>query len=128
MLNVHLYFVKIFGCHVAEHKIQLDTKALSTAILNGKAHPGIYLKFGITSLFAGEPWIGASNALAEQNSVSGNISCITWLQTYGDFAVQFMYLAGNEKREGLIEAWHPKMGTNKLVFANFTNREDSQEN
>ena len=47
MLNVHLYFVKLFGCHIAGNNIPIDITGFSDAIMHGKLHPRVYLKFGV---------------------------------------------------------------------------------
>jgi hypothetical protein len=47
MRHVHLYFVKLFGCHIEALNMALDLKRFSDAILNDAAHPNVYLKFGI---------------------------------------------------------------------------------
>jgi hypothetical protein len=52
MLNVHLYFVKLFGCRVVEAGAPIDSRAFSNAILNGTAHPHLYLRVGRIIPFA----------------------------------------------------------------------------
>jgi hypothetical protein len=124
MLNVHLYFVKLIGCHVVEHNIAVDLNPLSQAILNNHACANIFLKLGIPSGFAGEPWIGASNADAYQNAADGKIARISWLQIYGEFAVQLFYLALGETCDGLIGAWHPRLNTSRFLVADFQDKRD----
>lgn len=46
MRNVHLYFVKLFGCHIAGNPIPLDIGGFADAIMHGRAHPCVYLNFG----------------------------------------------------------------------------------
>ena len=46
MLNVHLYFVKLFGCHIAGNNIPIDITDFADAIMTGKPHPYVYLNFG----------------------------------------------------------------------------------
>jgi len=119
LLNVHLYFVKIAGCHAVEHNIKIDLKVLSQAILNNAICPNIFLKLGVISHFAGSPWIGASNADAYENASSGEIARISWLQAYGDFAVQLFYIAPGETCDGLLGAWHPHQGTSRFEVEDF---------
>ena len=61
MLNVHLYFVKLFGCHIAGNAIPLDIASFANAILHQKAHPCVYVKFGCGRTSAGEPMTGMSD-------------------------------------------------------------------
>ena len=60
MLKVHLYFVKLFGCHIAGNGIPLDITGFADAIMNEKAHSCVYLKFGSGRMFAGMPMTGMS--------------------------------------------------------------------
>jgi hypothetical protein len=122
MLNVHLYYVKILGCHIVEKQIPIDIKSLASAIQQGKAHPNIYLKFGIPDSFAGEPLRGASNALAALDRSNGQVQFFTWIHSPGNIAVNVMYAVEGEKRDGLIGAWHPRLGTNKLAIYDFRDR------
>lgn len=44
MLDVHLFFVKLFGCAIIEHSIQqIDISSFSKAIMYHESHPLIYL-------------------------------------------------------------------------------------
>ena len=51
MRNVHLYFLKLFGCKVEEakangHQVPIDIAQFSSAIMTGRPHPEVYLRFG----------------------------------------------------------------------------------
>jgi hypothetical protein len=46
MLNVHLYFLKLFGCHITAASLPIDIAPFSKATMHGTPHPGVYLKFG----------------------------------------------------------------------------------
>jgi hypothetical protein len=48
MLNVHLYFTKLTGCHLFESGVIFDQTALAHSILTGRPNTYIYLKFGIS--------------------------------------------------------------------------------
>ena len=119
MLNVHLYFVKILGCHIAKKQISIDIKSLASAIEQGKAHPNIYLKFGIPPMFGAEPLMGAQNADAWLDRSSGQVQFLSWIHSPGNIAVNVMYSVEGEKRDSLIGSWHPRLGTNKLVIYDF---------
>lgn len=45
MLDVHLFFVKVFGCAISENNISIDISGFSDAIMHQKAHPLIHLVF-----------------------------------------------------------------------------------
>lgn len=124
MLNMHLYFVKVLGCHIVEEQIPIEIMSFASAIKQGTAHPNIYLKFGIPVSFAGEPLRGASNALAAIDRSNGQVQFFTWICSPGNIAINVMYAVEGEKRDGLIGAWHPRLGTNKLVLHDFRDRKN----
>ena len=110
MLNIHLYFIKLFGCHIATEKIPIELAEFSYSIMNSKAHPNVYLGF----------WrivhsVGMSNVEA-QIAHNGDCAVATWRYEIGNLAVNVMYASPGEKREGLVNAWHPRLATNKLVI------------
>ena len=42
MLNVHLFFVKLFGCRIIDEKIPIDIEGFSSSIINSQAHPCVF--------------------------------------------------------------------------------------
>ena len=46
LLNVHLYFVKFFGCVAHENSAPIDLKPLSQNLLKGKPNHRFFLSFG----------------------------------------------------------------------------------
>lgn len=114
MRNVHLYFVKLFGCHILEAEIPIDVVTFSNAILNEKACPYVYLKFGRSPSMT-----GMSDIEAEMRASDGSCAFATWFYLLEGLAVNVMFAADGEKRDGLIDAWHPRGGTNKLIVADF---------
>ncbi len=117
MLKVHLYFVKLFGCLIAENSIPIDIKGFSQAILNGTAHPKVHLAIspftdGISSGSA-----GYSNLSTDQ--LNGCIVYATWLYTLDRFSVRIMYAEPTEHRKGLIDSWHPSTTKKCLRVSSF---------
>jgi hypothetical protein len=43
MLNVHLYFVKLFGCHIERNGIPLDITGFADAIMSYQAHTPAFI-------------------------------------------------------------------------------------
>jgi len=115
MVDVHLFFVKLFGCHIVTGGIPIDVTGFSRALLNRAHHPGVYLKFG---RFAGTPIVGMSDV---EVCLAPDGSCVfaVWFYEVDRFAVRVMFTADGQQREGLVEAWHPKFGTNKLKIEGF---------
>ncbi len=46
MLEVHLYFIKVFGCIIVENDAPIITSVFADCILNRKAHKQIFIAFG----------------------------------------------------------------------------------
>jgi len=110
MLKIHLYFIKLFGCHIVTAKIPIDLAGFSSSIMNGKSHPNVHLRFCEI-----EQRVGMSNieALIADN---GDCAFATWFYEIENLAVNVMYASPGEKREGLVNSWHPRLATNKLVI------------
>jgi hypothetical protein len=99
MLNLHLFWVKTFGCLIIEGNLPISICGFRDAILNVSPHPELYAKFhaprdmpiGRSDVWTSPPAAGSAR-----------------------FAVNVMYAAPGEKRAGLIGCWHPQ--TKKTVL------------
>ena len=111
MLNVHLYFVKLFGCQIKEGNIAIELQPFSKSILDGKAHPNVYLGFGIMPSL---PVTVAGHSNVEALLLDGKVAYATWLYQLGKFCVEVIYAQDGEKRQGLVDAWNPRLGTKRL--------------
>lgn len=120
MQNVHLFFVKLFGCQIIEsefrlkNKIPIDIKSFSEAILNQRIHPRIYLSFK----YRKQTITIAENSDVHVfiNEATNEVAYATWLYCTGNLVVNIMYALPNEKREGLKSAWHPRLGYKRFTF------------
>jgi len=119
MLKVHLYFVKLFGCHISGNNIPLDITRFSDAITYGKAHPNVYLRFGCGMTFAGKPMTGMSDMWLTPAPPGGSSSFATWFYYVDGLGINVMFATDGERRDGLIGAWHPRHGTTRLTIADF---------
>ena len=117
MLNLHLYFLKLFGCQIAEGGIPIDTKPFAQAILTGKAHDYVYLAFGPTPL--GEVLKMAGGTDVKVAMLDGKCAFATWFYQVGNLSVNLMYAVPGEKREGLVDAWHPRFGCKRIKMKDF---------
>jgi hypothetical protein len=114
MRYVHLYFVKVFGCHIHSLGIPIDLSVFSRAILNDKLHPHVYLRFGCKDE---KDSAGSTDVWTAQ--VDDCCSFATWFYEVGELRVNVMYAVDGEKRDGLVGAWHPRLGTSRLVMSGF---------
>ncbi len=115
MLNVHLYFVKLFGCHIVACNIPIDINAFSRSILKEKAQPCVYLKFGHSN----NATTGSSDVWAAVPSPHDSAAFITWFYYIDRLVINVMFALDGEKRLGLLGAWHPRSGSKKLVIVGF---------
>lgn len=111
MVNVQLFFAKEFGCAVRDHRAPVDLAALASAIINNAALDCLHLRFGASNLAFGpskltwEPTLGPAVAAS-------------MIFYFGTFAVNVMYAAPGQSRQGMLGAWTPKQGTTRICFRN----------
>lgn len=115
MRNVHLYFLKLFGCMIKqeEAKIPFPIGQFSEAIMQEKPHPEVYLRIG-----CGDRSVGRSDLICHRMA-TGHIGA-HWLYRLDRFAVSVMYLQGNTRWENIHLVWHPRFGSNRFLVADFT--------
>lgn len=104
-VDVHLYFVKIFGCRIVEDSIPIDISIFSTSLLARTPHPHIYIKITLISSdikhkVAGYTPIQAMN-------VNGNTTFATWFYHVGSLAINVIYNIIPNNQKALKNAWHP---------------------
>jgi len=113
MLNVHLYFAKLFGCAIKEFDIPIELTQFQRSILQGEAHPNLYISCGLS-----EGMI-TGNTDIQTASLKGKIAFATWFYVVGSLAVNVMYALPSEKRHGIDKAWHPDSITKKLRLVQY---------
>lgn len=121
MLNVHLYFLKLFGCQIVEGVIPIDIEPFARAILNGKPHDDIYLAFGPTP--PGGPADMAGGSDVRVAKLGDKCAFATWFYEVGHLSVNLMYAIPGERREGLVDAWHPRLGCKRIKMKDFESHE-----
>ena len=116
MCNVHLYFVKVFGCQIADGDIPIDIAPFARAILEEKPHPNLYLSFGRMAALP-TSIAGASDVHAEL--LNGQVAFTSWFYQIDDLSVNVMFAVPGEQRQGLANAWHPSLDAKRLTFKAF---------
>jgi hypothetical protein len=111
MLNVHLYFVKAFGCTLVVKNARLDIAPFAKAIMTGTAYPDFYLNIGI----APRPMrrIEASPILVFTGPGDTLIHAL-WSYDVDGLVIEGKIAPGAaaQKVAAQQHAWHPRMGTN----------------
>ena len=119
MINVHLFFLKLFGCMLCEaeangHDVPIDVAPFSKAIVDGRPHPEVHLQFG-----KHDGPLGRSDLhcwKTDQGSVLAG-----WLYELDSVAVSVLF-AQLERWEHRHDLWHPQSQTSSKRFqiADFT--------
>jgi hypothetical protein len=113
MTNVHLFFLKLFGCMLCEAKangyeVPIDIAPFSQAIMTGRPHPEVHLQFGRC-----DGTVGRSNLhcwTTEQGSVFGG-----WLYELDTIAISVLF-AQADRWEHRADLWHPRSHTSSKRF------------
>lgn len=117
MLNVHLYFVKLFGCIISENALPIDIGGFSKAILNTTAHPKVHLAISPHTHGLRCASVGYSDLSYDQ--INGSVLHAAWYLTLDRFSVRVMYSEPMGHRQGLISSWHPSSVTKCLRISRF---------
>ena len=117
MLNVHLYFLKVFGCQILEGNIRIDTAPFADAILKGQPHPNVYLTFGPAP--SGLPLRLSGSSDVDVAMLDERCAFATWFYHVGNLWVNVMYAIDGERRDGLKHAWNPRFGSKRILMKDF---------
>ncbi len=116
MRGVHLFFTKLTGCHLIEAGFRFDQAALATSLLTGNTNPYIYLKFGVSR--SGQ-LVGSTDLHASIRPSDDSLAFAVWGYSLNNLVIHVMYAIAGESREGLLDAWRARSGSNRLVLADF---------
>lgn len=114
MVSAHLYFVKLFGCLIMENKVPIDLRSFSTAILQHRPHPNVYLRF-LTGLQDSRYRLVSRtpiNAIKE----NGIVRFASWIYMLDRIAVNVLYVDSPAFRDRLPSCFHPLHGTRAIRF------------
>jgi hypothetical protein len=117
MLNVHLFFVKTFGCKVVESGAQLPVEEFSKAIIDGKSynyiHIGLGKNFTKSSInHAGQTEIHAVNEGDESVFAS-------WIYVVDKIVVNVIYADKYKNPNVMKNTWHPDSITKILKLKKY---------
>jgi hypothetical protein len=117
MLGVHLFFVKLLGCELADSgDSPFDLSPLSKAVLNERSHPSLYLQFGYGATMGNALHMGSSDINID--ALSNGAKFGMWAYSAGGFSAMVALVEYNSpKVPG--RWWHPRLG-NRLAISDFT--------
>ena len=121
LLDMHLYFVKSLGCYLVDGGVPFERATFRTALLTGRPHPGVYLKFGRGALLAGQQQVGLTDAeWISERAGDGSAAAAAFRTTVGPIAVLVFYQQNDKvKFVSAKGAWHTRQKTSKIVIADF---------
>ena len=114
MIDVQLYFAKLMGCLIAEHRIPIDLHSFGSSILHNSPHPHLYLTFGV--LPGTFPTIAQSDFKIIEHC--GQIHCSSFIQTLGKLSVMVFYSPFDNKYQGVENAWRPNQSSSAITLRN----------
>jgi hypothetical protein len=105
MLDVHLFFLKLLGCHTVEYNVPLPVAEFGLCIRNSVAHPYVYLAF-VAIHPARRPvdlMVGDIQAL----NVGARTVAASWFYIVGRLGVHVGYIEPGHPRFHHHRGWHP---------------------
>ena len=118
LLHVHLFFVKQFGCAIIEGGLPIDTAAFARSILNGRAHPHMYLRFGKAPTKSKIPSAGRTDIWWDDANQPAVMEA-SWFYHLHNLAIQLTLWSYPRVQQACVGYWHPKNGTTRLRVNDF---------
>ena len=114
MLDVHLFFLKLFGCLIADNAIPLDIRQFADAILNETPHPNVYLSF----LAVSHPGIRQCAAISPVQTEKFNeqVGAANWSYFLGPLAVNVTYALAVRANTKEVHLWHPSSSAKCIII------------
>jgi len=113
--NVHLFFVKLFGCRIAESGAPIELARFKESLLTAVPHPNIVLAFHISTrqMPVKLVQIGAIHA-AERNNM---VISAGWEYSIGQICVIVAYHCDEALIRPYPRSWHPEMPNRVIQLA-----------
>lgn len=111
MLNVHLFFCKIFGAKLIESGSPISADSFADAIMNDTPHPHFYLKIVLDNL------VGGSDLDTWPRAHDGLVALAIYRYRMDHFSIACIYALPVENWPQLRGAWHPSQKSLKIPIA-----------
>lgn len=105
MVYVHLFFVKLFGCKIAESGAPIDIAGFSEALLNQQAHRDIFIAFGPRPVKVEHKYAGSTTM--HTIDIDGVSAFATWFYMIDQLAVNIIYVSHYGDPGVMKDTWHP---------------------
>ena len=103
--NIHLYFVKLFGCRIVGEKVPINVEPFARAIQTESLCDGLSLIFCRDATNNAKRHIFLSAIQAKQ--VGSTIECAGWTYAVGRFFVEVMWFRHLRQFQGAKGHWRP---------------------
>ncbi len=103
MLNVHLYFCKLFGCRLASEDTPLDIEPFKDSINSVSSYDNLYIELGSWEPKNKNAGITSIQAIEE----AGEPVVVWWFYIVGKVAVYVSFCAKPEIKKLIKNCWHP---------------------
>lgn len=117
ILFVHLYFVKLLGCALVEHKVPIKICQFAKALIQQIPNPRVFLAFGSSSC------LGRTTGLTNMetyNDITGRCVYAEFFYIVGPIAVTVIYAEPSEKQKISAHIWYPSIiSANKIIWNEF---------
>ncbi|NOY73800.1 MAG: hypothetical protein GXP14_15790 [Gammaproteobacteria bacterium] len=123
MLNVHQYFLKVFGCIIQEHDVPIPIKKFSRSIMQNKAHPEVYIGFGYRRKVQKKNLIMLTPI--ESITTSGVVHFASWQYWVRNVFVDVIYSIDRKYMKVVREYWHPEKTQKILKLSELKNNQIS---
>jgi len=105
LLNVHLYFVKLFGCRIIEDGVPIDITPFQKSLLHKKSHKNIYIAIGPRPGKVAHKYAGLTPI--ESLNINGGSAFATWLYMIDQLAVNIIYVTKYRHPNIMENTFHP---------------------
>lgn len=116
MLRMHLFFLKLWGCHMFEKKATaFGLEGFANAIQNETAHPHVYIRFGVNMVVPKRiHLLGCGDMHADMDSADKTCRSAIWTYYVDRLALSIIYAQPGHEPASVKEAWHPSHSTTNI--------------
>ena len=112
-IHIHLFFVKLFGCLLADEAPDFDTSSFATAVRTGQSHPRVFLEFGVLPTGTGPASAARTPMIALQHGTE--YKYLFWAYHLHKFTVGVSFLAEPAMHPSSMK-WHPSTAGKVVKF------------
>jgi hypothetical protein len=116
-LDVHLFFVKLFGCKIIEDAEPIDLSQWAACLMERKAHPEVTLHFAHRPFRAREALAFESDVYMIRRRGHDRIDGAMWGYVACPLAVKVCYITVGAPLFSPGQSWHPNKQRRYIHFS-----------